>query len=173
MSMRIVKTGDPDVLELRLSRFVQILGIAFFLLMGAFFVSISWGWITPDVSLSPKWFGVFGVLCISIAVVAMFLREGIAINRREGVVIRWWGILSPMIRRTHDLASFDRVIINRELRSSGSGAGAHHVYFPVRLEGEGRPVTLDRWNANPSMARKLAEEVAAFLDYKLVDRSGS
>ena len=165
-----VQSSDPDVYEHRSGGgCIMIFGLPF-LLAGLFVMAIPF---LPDAMRKgspPPWFFAipFGGLFATVGAALVFGRGGVIIDRRTGLVTKWWGLLVPFSRTHRPLSEFDQVTISREVRRSKNST---YTVYPVRLAGsEGKPIKFEEPRTQAT-ARKTAEELAKFVNVKLVDRS--
>ena len=116
---------------------------------------------------SPPWYvGVpFGGVFAAVGATLMFGRSGIAINKMDRTLVKWWGLLGPFRRKEYSLDDFDRVHLTREVRRSKNSS---YTVYPVRVAGPDERVTVEE-PRDYEKARRIAEEVAGFLGTKLVD----
>jgi hypothetical protein len=96
-------------------------------------------------------------------------RRGIIIDRRRHRVVKWYGLLVPLMRREHMLGLCDRLAVTREERKSDKST---RIVYPVRLEGNAqeKPICIEE-PLDYQQARATAESLSRFLGLPLVDRS--
>jgi len=142
-----------------------------FLLAGLIIMLIPLGVIPfeeqPEGPLVSALIVLFGSVFAAVGAVLVFGRGGIILDRGRGRVVRWWGLLVPMRRMEHRLDAIRQVEMDF---SSGDKDSADT--WPIRLAGEGvpKPITVAQPTAF-SEARRVAEELARFLQKPLVDSS--
>jgi len=115
MQETIRSSRHPDIIEIRKARgCTRIFGIPFFL-AGLFIIQIPFGIIPVNIDNEPLIFSLVFPLGVAFAIVGcllMFSNHGIIIDRSQGIVITWWGLLIPMKRKTYPLTLFDRITIH-------------------------------------------------------------
>ena len=142
-----------------------------FLLAGLIIMLIPLGVIPfeeqPEGPLVSALIVLFGSVFAAVGAVLVFGRGGIILDRGRGRIVRWWGLLVPMRRMEHRLDAIRQVEMDF---SSGDKDSADT--WPIRLAGEGvpKPITVAQPTAF-SEARRVAEELARFLQKPLVDSS--
>lgn len=144
-----------------------------FLLAGLFVIGISTGLLPVKGDTPPWFFGIpFGLVFATVGASLILGRSGTTINRRRHRVTKWWGLLVPLSHKDHDLSEYDRVTIDRETRRSSSSKGGSHTYivFPVRLRGAEPAINIGE-PRDYMTARSNAEQLAKFVELKLVDSS--
>jgi hypothetical protein len=96
-------------------------------------------------------------------------RMGVIIDRRRGRMVKWYGLIIPMIRREHMMGLCDRLALTREVRKSDKST---QTVYPVRLEGNAqeKPILIEE-PTDYQQARATAESLAEFLRLPLVDVS--
>ncbi|NPV04599.1 MAG: hypothetical protein HPY67_07695 [Syntrophaceae bacterium] len=109
----------------------------------------------------------FGFVFTAIGAALVFGRSGIILDRGRGRVTEWQGLIVPMRRVEHTLDAIRQVEMDFSRGDSDSADS-----WPVRLAGEGipKPITV----AQPTVfaeAKRIAEELARFLQKPLVDSS--
>ena len=113
----------------------------------------------------------FGLPSVAIGIAFIFGRRGIIFDKRAGTVATWWGLLFiPLWTKSFELAAFNAVSLSREKR--GMGKRDTYIVFPIRL----LDADLGQLNLcagqNEIKARVLAEEIAKFIGFKLLDSTG-
>jgi len=111
---------------------------------------------------------IFGGMLALMGGALVFGRKGVVIDRAQGVVTAWWGLLVPFRRRQHPLSEFHRVTVRREVRGSQKH---RRTVFPVRLVGSGEARVEVDARGLPDAARRLGEDVAKFAQLPLSDSS--
>jgi hypothetical protein len=161
---------DPDVLEQRGGGgCVSIFGIPF-LLAGLFVLQIPFGLVPVEAGGGPVALAIavpLGFIFAVVGGVLVFGRNGVAIDRRRRIVVKWWGLLLPMRRAEHQLDLFDRVRMDFTSGDSDSSDA-----YPISLTGG--PGTAKLPLIQPTdyrQARKTAEEIARFINKPLEDVS--
>lgn len=89
------------------------------------------------------WLGLYGSLG----------RRGLVIDRRRATVRRWWGLIGPLVTRTHELPTVARVVLR-----APAGDASQRGRAIVLLYLAGRRI----WVESPS-DRRSAESLAAYL----------
>jgi len=109
----------------------------------------------------------FGAVFAAVGAALVLGRSGIILDRGRGRIVRWWGLLVPMKRVEHMLDSIRQVEMDF---SRGDRDSADT--WPVKLAGEGipKPITVAQPTGFPE-AKRIAEELARFLQKPLVDSS--
>lgn len=159
-------TSDPQVLEYRSGGGCSVLlGIPFFLggLLTMAAPLLDGGSELAALAITIPFGGIFA--CAGVAV--SLGRSRLTFDRRRGVISSWWGILGMGPTTETPLAGRERVTMATEVR--GSGKSRHTVYV-VRLEGGVHEPHEVGAPSDEAEARRLAEEVAKFLDVGIVDR---
>lgn len=108
----------------------------------------------------------FGLVFATVGAVLLFGRSGIIFDKAARTVTRWYGLLFPMWTKVHELANFSDVSMGKETRKHKNSA---YIVFPVRLvttEDDAFDISEPR---DEQEARKLAEEIAKFLNFDIVD----
>jgi hypothetical protein len=84
-------------------------------------------------------------------------------------MVKWYGLLIPMLRREHMIGLCDRLAVTREERTSDDST---QIVYPVRIEGvaQEKAVCIEE-PVDYQQARATAESLARFLRLPLVDRS--
>ena len=169
--MRSIETGNPEIWEARSSGHVGLFffGLPFFL-AGLFVMSLPLG-LVPVEGDSGPWYVVvpFGSIFAMVGLGLMAGRRGIIIDRQRHRVVRWYGLLLPMVRRENLLGLCDRLALTREVRKSDKST---RIVYPVRLEGNAQEKAIHIHEPlDYQEARRTAESLAAFLRLPLVDLS--
>jgi len=156
-ALRRTTSPDPDELLYRRTIVRPPLAYAFILFFGALaFANASmltapywtWGVVVPLTLLSP--------------------RSGIVVNRRERAITRWWGLWVPLLRWTEPASGGALLVLTEHERH-------HHNWhwFVVTLTVEAN--ASESFHIPTSGARDdtrpVAEEIGAFLDLELLDRT--
>lgn len=165
--MALVRTSDSDVLEVRRGGgWVGLLGLLF-LAPGLGIIAWSLGLVPDGADAMPWYFGVpFGLAFAAAGAGVLLGRAGVILNRRDCTVTTWWGLLVPFRRTRRELAEFAQVVLNREVRRSKNSM---YTVYPVRLGGP-KPVLIEE-PRDYARARRVAEEISAFLSRPLADSS--
>ena len=113
-----------------------IKGTFFILLFFGVLVILLCGGIPPSKQLQPQ--AVIAIAClVGIAVFLVLFRRATTIDRRAGTVIRRWGSLIVLRRRTYSLGDFSRAkVVKKRKRREDSKPGLRIVYS-VELQGDG------------------------------------
>ena len=171
--MKLRETGDPDVLETRSGGgCLSLFGLPFLLAGLAV-------WVLPIVL--PQAFGErppllftipFGAVFVAVGGGLVFGRSGLAIDRREKTITKWWGLLVPMKKRRHDANDFAKIRLSKEIRrsSSSNGGSSKYTVYPVRIVGEEEKLNIEE-PRDYFEARRAAEALAKFLGFALTDSS--
>jgi len=138
-----------------------------FLAAGLFVMTIPF-WTQPSGNAPPLFFAIpFGLVFATVGAAIMFGRAGVTIDRPEGKLKTWWGLLVPFKSTEYPLEDLKVVTITKEVRRSKNST---YTVYPVRLSGPDKPVKIEE-PRNYDAARKRAEEVAKFLNLGLEDSS--
>lgn len=169
--MRFCKTHDPDVLAAHLGGgALQILLSALLLVLGALAAMAALGVMEMEAE-APPWAGILiGAALAAGGLGLLTYRWGFALDRRRGVLTHWRSVLGLRRVRQIPLEQLERVVLSREVRDADS-ARTYSVY-PVRLEGEGKPVNLYK-STRFRDAKATAEHVAKVFRLVLVDLTES
>jgi len=115
------------------------------------------------------WFGVpLGLLFALIGAALVLGRAGTIIDREQGQVTTWWGLLVPFRRVVHRLSDFVAVRVDQKVVRTRNG---DHTVYPIMLERADDEVAI-RQTRNATQARQVAERVASFLNLPLRDATG-
>ena len=106
--------------------------------------------------------------------VLLCVRSGVILDRQQRTITMWRGLLVPFYKaeRPGSQAYFSQthyVALSREMRHASKGPD--YEVFPVRLGGPGADAIVIDEPRNHDKARRLAEELAKFLDLGMRDRS--
>ena len=162
--------SDPDIFEDKSGGgCLAVFGLPF-LLAGLFVMQIPFGFLPFEGEESgPPGFVLvlFGAPFVLVGGGLMFGRSGITIDRRRGILTKWWGLVVPMKRTEALLDTFDRVRLSYHAGDSDSAAT-----FPVDLipRDATKPLPVRR-PTDYAEARRLAEGLAKFLIRPLEDLS--
>jgi hypothetical protein len=167
-----VQSDDPDRMVFRSGGgCVSIFGLPFLLVGLAVLTSPLWGPMKEKGSdePAPLYFVIpFGLVFASVGAGLVLGRAGKNIDRREGAVTTWWGLLVPFKTTTRPIEDFSKVTIAREVRRSKNST---YTVYPVRMASdEGKDIKLEE-PRDMGKARAVAEEAAKFLEIPLADRS--
>ena len=169
--MKIVETSHPEVWEARSSGHAGLFlfGLPFFL-AGLFVMSVPMGLIPVKGDSGPWYFMVpFGSVFSTVGLVLMAGRRGIVIDRQRHRVVKWYGLLVPMVRRESLLSLCDRLTLSREVRRSDKST---RIVYPVRLEGNAQEHAIPIVEPlEYQEARRTAESLSEFLRLPLADLS--
>ncbi|MDQ8183836.1 hypothetical protein [Pelagicoccus sp. SDUM812005] len=119
----------------------------------------------------PLFFGLpFGGIFVAVGAGILFYRSGLRIDKGQGEVASWWGLLVPLRTKRYALGDIELVTITHEIRRSKNSS---YSVYPVKLtlkKGGELKVTEERKGSN---SRREAEAIAKFLEVDIVDRSGA
>jgi hypothetical protein len=121
--------------------------------------------------LPPSFNALIGAACMLVGHAAIFARKHIAVRRCEFgcSVSTWWQLGRPWQRRDKTMVGLERVTVGKQTMRMAEGTS---VMYPITIEGTGRKIVLGRPDCEAT-ARRVAEEIAAFLDVNVLDeRSG-
>jgi hypothetical protein len=113
-------------------------------------------------------YAVLVALPLVLGALLMCLRRSVLLDRRQRVATTGWSLLVPLSRSEHRLSAGHQVLLSREERSFGD---TDYEVFPVTLQGAGSDEIKLREPRDYDKARRLAEEVAKFLQLGMRDRS--
>ncbi len=166
--MRFHKTDEPDTLQGRRSTarpqlvFALVLfGLAVLALLPA--LGVTQAQAPPLAGL------LISALLAAAGVTVLTYRSGFTLNQRGGVLTRWWSVLGLRWHRDVLLDQLERVVLSRERRDTPR-PNRTYVVYPVRLEGDVSPVTLDE-SMDERAARATARHVAEVLGLAMEDRT--
>lgn len=172
--MKRIGMSDPNFLSYRD-------GGGCVMLFGAPFFTV--GWLVIFLAFSgtlkgkngqpaPLIFGIlFGGVFALVGTVLCFGRSGFDFDKRAGLVKEWWGLLFiPLFSKQHALNTFNEVRIRRAVRKNKNSS--YYVYEVMLCHG-GNAEKGVKIHAPTEMhdARKLAEEIAKFVELPLLDGS--
>jgi hypothetical protein len=170
--MKRTNTSDPNVLSYRDGGgCVALFGMPFFL-FGVFFIGAALMGQVKDKSGQPVsviFPVLFGCLFGGIGAILVFGRAGQVFDRTLKTVTEWSGLLFPMFSKVHAWNEYSCVCIKREIRRSKNNS---YTVYQVGLAHGGE--TKMKIHAPPDklQARKLAEEIAKFMELPMEDASG-
>jgi len=167
--MRRVESSDPDQLVYKSGGGCAVLFALPFLVAGLVVLSIPF--LMRETSpRNPPGAIVYivGGLFVLGALLALLWRGGVVIDRRQGTVLDWWGLPRPISRTETKLSEFDHVSVGREVRKTKNSS---YTVYPVGLRsGQRSPLKLGE-EMRPQEGRRVAEDVAKFLSFRLIDES--
>ena len=108
-----------------------------------------------------------GFVFVAIGGLLSFGRLEVHLDRAQGIVHSFWGILIPIKHRRIRLEDITSVSISREIRDSD---GDSLVFFLVHLECDGEPIDLGE-DKDYAKARQQAEHIAKTLEKSLLDKT--
>ena len=168
MTKFIVKLDvrNPNVLATyRGGGYLILLALPFFLAV-LFLIGTSLGLWPEKGGVLPWYVAVpFSGVFTAAGAALMFGRSGVIINKLDKIVVTWWGVLVPFRQNEYSLDDFDRVNLSREL---GRGKLSSYVVYPIRIASPARRINVKE-PQDYHEARKIAVELATFLDTQLVD----
>jgi len=101
-----------------------------------------------------------------------FGRKGVIIDRRTRRVTEWKGALGLNRKKAHRIDAFDSVSLTRKVRMGNNNR--RETFYPVGLAGSGKTAAIEIEKvAAYEAGQKLAEELAKFLDFKIIDTATS
>jgi len=110
----------------------------------------------------------FGAVFALVGAAIIFGRSGLVFDSAAKTVRSWWGLLFPLKSTTDTLSDFLEVRIDREQRKNKNST---YTVYPVRLvRKEGKALHIDEAR-NEEESRRLAEEIAKFIDFPVTDAS--
>lgn len=159
-------TNDPERIELKSGGgLLMVFGLPFFA-AGVGMLSVYFGGVEIE---DDAWVAALvGIIFALVGAAIMFGRAAVIIDKRQGTLQRWWGLLVPWVRKSQPLSDFEMVETSlRVIRSKNST----RTVYPVTLVGPAAKVTL-RQPGSATESRKLAERVANFLTLGVRDTTG-
>lgn len=114
---------------------------------------------------------VMSSLLVSTGLAAVLYRSGFSIDRGRGLVVRWWGIAFPIVRKERMLREFSQVLLTCERHY---GVTPSHVFFfiIIWLAGPGGMVKLKEFTSDDiESARYLAQRISALAGRPVTDAS--
>ncbi len=168
--MRIVHTGDPEILELR-SEVVGCVVVAglMFIAGGGFAIALAMDRIPIEAYFNPELKNIATAVGALVAVLGLIFiggRNGKIFDRRRQSLVSWWGIFVPMRHKEQSLEGYSTVVLVKEVHR---GKNSSTTFFPVRLESStAEPLKVDTCT-DYLKARRLAEAVARVLHLALTD----
>lgn len=144
---------------------LMLFGLPF--LLAGLAVMISPTGIIPAKNAPPPWFFAipFGLVFATVGAAFVFGRAGVKLDRANRTVTRWWGLLAPFKSTVRSLDEFEQVTITKEVRRSKNST---YTVYPVKLVSEGKDICFEE-PQEYQKARKKAEEVAGFLEFRIMD----
>jgi len=173
--MRRVNTGDPDKLAYKEGGgCVSFFGLPFFA-AGLFVIYAALAGQMTGKGGQPAALGgqilcaVFGLIFATVGAAFLFGRSGLLFDKNTKTVRRWYGLLFPMWSRSYDIKLFQEVSLSKEVRRNKNST---YTVYPVRLAGA-KASPLDICQPQDELqARKLAEEIAKFINCDMVSGLG-
>lgn len=160
-------TSDPQLLEYRSGGGCSTLFGIPFILGGV--LTMAAPFLDGDAELAALAITIpFGLIFACAGVAVSLGRSRLVFDRRRGVISSWWGILGMGPTTETPLAGRERVSMATETRGSGK---SRHTVHPVRLEGGIHEPHEIEAPGSTAEARRLAEDVAKFLEVGIVDRT--
>lgn len=160
--------GDPDVMATKSGGGCLVLfGLPFFL-VGLLAVLTCIGLLPlqgDGGELSIMASGFFGIIFMIMGAALILGRSGWIIDRRQGRVVEWHGLIVPLKRTVHPLAQFEGVRL--DCRREGKTADCS---VQLTAAGDAAGLTVER-TADYRQARRTAEELARFLKRPLEEIS--
>jgi hypothetical protein len=158
---------DPQRLELKSGGgILAVFGLPF-LAAGVFMLYAYSGGVEID---EDAWVALLlGVVFTAAGLAITLGRAGLIIDRGQGVVERWWGLLVPWRRKSWATSEFHAVEVSRKVIRTKNG---RRIVYPVSLVGTAASVRFGRERRLPA-ARQMAERVANFLDVGMRDTTGA
>ena len=99
-------------------------------------------------------------------------RRGLELDADSRTYRQWYGLLTLSRQTTGSLDEFDKVAVDREVRtSSGKGREQTRTVYPIRLVGPAKRLDIEEY-LDRTAAREEAEQVAKALGLALADRAG-
>ena len=170
--MQRVNTGDPDKLVYREGGgCLSFFGLPFFA-AGLFVIYAALAGQMTSKGGKPASMvlgAAFGLVFATVGAVFLFGRSGLVFDRNTKTVKRWYGLLFPMWSRSYDIKLFQEVNLGKEVRRSKNST---YTVYPVRLTGpKASPLDVSQ-PRNEQEARRLAEEIAKFINLDMVSGLG-
>lgn len=169
--MRQIASPDQDRLEFRSGGgCLTFFGLPF---LGAGLFVMSLPWTTSSAQWQggqqAPWFFLvpFGAIFALVGAALSFGRRGAVLDRRQGLLITWWGLLVPFRTKQRKLEA-DAVRLNTEVRRSDKST---YTVYPVRLQYRGKAFYTVGEPQVMKEARASAEQMAKFLNIPLEDET--
>ena len=146
-----------------------LFGLPFFLAGLAVMTSPLWGDPkTESGEPAPLYFVIpFGMVFAAVGGGIMFYRSKTIIDRDQGTIHHWWGILIPMKHRYVKIDDVSSITITREIRKSDKST---YTVYPVRAEGTGEALKIKE-PRDYNQARAEAERIAKVIQKPIHDKS--
>jgi hypothetical protein len=168
--MARIPSGDPDILIYRSGGgCLALFGLPVLLLGLLSLTSPIWNPKAPEDRVPAVVFSLLlGLPFTAAGAVLLLGRAGKLLDRRVRSLTAWWGALGWRRERRYSLDDFDTVWISRKLRGSRKHP---HTEYPVRVKGGKSLVTIEEYREYRP-ARRTAEDLARFLQCRIVDAAG-
>ncbi len=161
---KIENSSDPDILKIKKGGEIMVCLIGILFLLPIFI---------PDMHKNPRnnrhSLGI--TLFSTAATICILGRAGITFNRREKTIVKWFGLLFPIIRINLSWEEYRRIFLIKELRRQNRRHGKYTVYV-ARIYGADAEEVLTE-DQNYLKVRRIAKAVASFMQLPLTDSSTS
>lgn len=140
---------------------IALLGLPFFL-AGLFVAQIPFAIILTQFEGNPIVLAIvlpLGPLFGAVGFVLMLSRSGSIIDRKNGLIIQWWGLLIPMKKKVYSLDTVTRVRVGYRAESRDSP----EAFSILLVTGDSQPPIVLVDVSTEELAVKTAEELALFL----------
>lgn len=161
--MKLINHQDPDIqiykYEGNFGQYTLIGNILVFLFGVSFIIE--------HPRQDAKFYTIAGIVACVLAVVHLIYRQEIKINKRDGSIIKWHGLIFPINKRKYSIRDYDKIVIQRSLVRT-----KEDVYYYVWLQypsgnnGFRFSTTVDYFEA-----RKDSEMLSKFLGLPITDDS--
>ena len=164
------QTQDPNVLKSRNGGgCVSVFGLPF-LGVGLFVMFVLPSGLIPVEGDAPPlaFILLFGGIFAAVGTGLVFGRSGVVVDRRNGTVLKWYGLLAPMIRKEFRIHGYDTVGVTKERRQSKNSS---YDVYPIKLRGQNYPDILIEEPREYEEARSSSEALARLLHLTVADSS--
>lgn len=144
--------------------FLMLFGAPFFLVgLGVMVAAFS-----PNSDIPLLFALAFGGIFASVGALFIFGRNGLLIDKADGSLVKWWGLMVPMRKKQRRAEDVEKIVVTREVRRSKNSS---YTVYPVRLEGEKLEAVTVFEPRKAKQARDEAEALAKFLQKPIHDLS--
>lgn len=160
---------DPDRIEFRnrLKGYtvagIVLLALGSFFLAAVFFHTVFEG-------LSARYWLLAAIPALGAGLLTW--RWGAVIDRRAGIVTKWWGFLVPLFKRAHAIYEFEAATVTHEQRSVPDSQGGLDTYVVKLVKRNGATVAIAECPYLYELARRQAEKLGQFLDLPVRNEAG-
>ena len=166
------RRGDDDVREIKSGGGrIALLGIPFFV-SGLFLLYVTLGFVPMTMDGGPLVLAMLmplGFLFTATGILLILSRHGMKIDRTSGTVVKWWGLLMPLIRRAYRLSDYDGL----SLRFVKGVRGQEGIFcLSLVSSSPGVPLVDIITLSDYTGARKVGEDLSRFIEKPLSDTQG-